>query len=224
MLPPHAPRLYGCPPTSGVPSLPGSLSFAPRGAGLGAELAAPPEPSCPSRCTAWMKSAASCPSSTRRSPTNSTACGCPSSCTRGKRRPHTFGTGPRSDRGPQHPSARAGRDEGRNTPKLRHRRVRCGVPRVPRGRGLTQDLFPQHHPLPGVGDFPDDGAAGPGEAGGLASHLHHLHPQRHHGQPGQCHLPALPCGGEGLAGLGGALNITLIPPQTSPRFWDLAER
>uniref|UniRef100_A0A8C3BU36 Inactive rhomboid protein n=1 Tax=Cairina moschata TaxID=8855 RepID=A0A8C3BU36_CAIMO len=56
-------------------------------------------------------------------------------------------------------------------------------------------LCSQHHPLPGVGDFPDDGAAGPGEAGGLASHLHHLHPQRHHGQPGQCHLPALPCGG-----------------------------
>uniref|UniRef100_A0A8B9CM88 Inactive rhomboid protein n=1 Tax=Anser brachyrhynchus TaxID=132585 RepID=A0A8B9CM88_9AVES len=56
-------------------------------------------------------------------------------------------------------------------------------------------LCSQHHPLPGVGDFPDDGAAGPGEAGGLASHLHHLHPQRHHGQPGQCHLPAVPRGG-----------------------------
>lgn len=34
----------GCPPSSGVPSLPGSLSF---GAGLGAELAAPPKPPLP---------------------------------------------------------------------------------------------------------------------------------------------------------------------------------
>ncbi|KAM4890403.1 inactive rhomboid protein 2 isoform 2-T2 [Sylvia borin] len=42
-----------------------------------------------------------------------------------------------------------------------------------------------------AGDIPDDSAAGPGEAGRLASHLHHLHPQWHHGQPGQCHLSTL---------------------------------
>uniref|UniRef100_A0A8B9FF21 Inactive rhomboid protein n=1 Tax=Amazona collaria TaxID=241587 RepID=A0A8B9FF21_9PSIT len=78
------------------------------------------------------------------------------------------------------------------------------------GRGLRPPALPQpggprsvlppvavpvparwHHPLPGVGDFPDDSAEGPGEAGRLAPHLHHLHPQRHHWQPGQCHLPAI---------------------------------
>ncbi|XP_077044388.1 inactive rhomboid protein 2 isoform X3 [Agelaius phoeniceus] len=42
-----------------------------------------------------------------------------------------------------------------------------------------------------AGDIPDDSAAGPGEAGRLAPHLHHLHPQWHHRQPGQCHLPTL---------------------------------
>ena len=41
---------------------------------------------------------------------------------------------------------------------------------------LMWGLSPQHHPLPGVSDVPDDGAEGPGEAGGLASHLHHFHP------------------------------------------------
>ncbi|XP_046758081.1 inactive rhomboid protein 2 isoform X3 [Gallus gallus] len=56
-------------------------------------------------------------------------------------------------------------------------------------------LCSQHHPLPGVGDLPDDGAARPGEAGRLAPHLHHLHPQWHHWQSGQCHLPAVPGGG-----------------------------
>ncbi|KAM4762148.1 inactive rhomboid protein 2 isoform 2-T2 [Cyanocitta cristata] len=33
------------------------------------------------RCTAWTRSVGSCPSSTRRSLTSSTACGCPCSCT-----------------------------------------------------------------------------------------------------------------------------------------------
>lgn len=74
-------------------------------------------------------------------------------------------------------------------------------------------LHLQHHPLPGVGDLPDDGAARPGEAGRLAPHLHHLHPQWHHWQSGQCHLPAVPGGGEGsLWSWGGALPITLPPP------------
>ncbi|XP_074778275.1 inactive rhomboid protein 2 isoform X2 [Athene noctua] len=57
-------------------------------------------------------------------------------------------------------------------------------------------LCSQYHPLPGISDVPDDSAEGPGEAGGLASHLHHFHPQRHHGQSGQRHLPAIQGRGE----------------------------
>lgn len=81
------------------------------------------------------------------------------------------------------------------------------------GQGsLTWRFSPQHHPLPGVRNIPDDGAEGPGEAGGLASHLHHFHPQWHHRQLGQCHLPAIQGGGEGW---GGSAHIT-PNPNTSP--------
>lgn len=88
---------------------------------------------------------------------------------------------------------------------------RAAAQRAEQG-SLTWGLSPQHHPLPGVRDIPDDSAEGPGEAGRLASHLHHLHPQRHHGQPGQCHLPAIQGRGEGW---GGSTYIT-PNPATSP--------
>lgn len=88
---------------------------------------------------------------------------------------------------------------------------RAAAQRAEQG-SLTWGLSPQHHPLPGVRDIPDDSAEGPGEAGRLASHLHHLHPQRHHGQPGQCHLPAIQGRGEGW---GGSTYIT--PNPTSPQ-------
>lgn len=91
--------------------------------------------------------------------------------------------------------------------------VSCVMPQGTKGEGWAgvsnTGPLPQHHPLPGVGDVPDDGAAGPGEAGRLASHLHHLHPQWHHGQPGQCHLPTLQGRGEGL----GALSQILSAPR-----------
>nr|XP_016853989.1 PREDICTED: inactive rhomboid protein 1 isoform X1 [Anolis carolinensis] len=41
----------------------------------------------------------------------------------------------------------------------------------------------------------DDHPAGPGEAGWLAPHLHHLPAEWHHGKSGQRHLPAVPGGG-----------------------------
>lgn len=49
----------------------------------------------------------------------------------------------------------------------------------------------QDPPLPGVSGFPDDHPEGLGEAGWLAPHLHHLHPERHHRQLGLGHIPAL---------------------------------
>lgn len=139
VLPPQHPGCRGALHPLGSPPC---LAARPLVRGWGLSWRHPPNPPCLSRCTAWMKSAASCPSSTRRSPTSSIACGCPCSCTRGERRPHTFGTGPRGAQGPQHPSARAGRDEGRNTPKLQHRRVLCGVPRVPQGSGFNAGSLP----------------------------------------------------------------------------------
>lgn len=62
-----------------------------------------------------------------------------------------------------------------------------------RPRLSTWFLFPssQDPPLPGVRGFPDDHPEGLGEAGWLAAHLHHLHPERHHGQLGLGHIPAL---------------------------------
>ncbi|XP_075755305.1 inactive rhomboid protein 1 isoform X3 [Pelodiscus sinensis] len=42
-----------------------------------------------------------------------------------------------------------------------------------------------------AGLFPDDHPARPGEAGRLASHLHHLPAQRHHWELSQCNIPAL---------------------------------
>lgn len=49
----------------------------------------------------------------------------------------------------------------------------------------------QDPPLPGVSGFPDDHPEGLGEAGWLAPHLYHLHPERHHRQLGLGHIPAL---------------------------------
>lgn len=57
-------------------------------------------------------------------------------------------------------------------------------------------LSSQDPSLPGVSGFPDDHPEGPGEAGGLAAHLNHLHPQWHHWQLGLSHLPALQSRGD----------------------------
>lgn len=67
---------------------------------------------------------------------------------------------------------------------------------------MFQDLA-----LHGVSMFPDDYSEGPGETGRLAAHIHHLHSQWHHGQPGQCHLLA-------LQGRGDACQSCLIGTQT----------
>ncbi|XP_055097611.1 inactive rhomboid protein 1 isoform X5 [Symphalangus syndactylus] len=56
-------------------------------------------------------------------------------------------------------------------------------------------LCSQDPALPGVHLLPDDCPAGPGEAGRLAPHSHHLPAQWCHWQPGQCHLPAVPSRG-----------------------------
>lgn len=115
------------------------------------------------------------------------------------------------------PSGWGGREEGKALLGYNDRCPQWGCfvsCLVPQGVSNTGSL-PQHHPLPGVSDIPDDGAAGPGEAGRLASHLHHLHPQWHHRQPGQCHLPALQGRGEGL----GALSQILSAARDHPPSW-----
>ncbi|XP_032125321.1 inactive rhomboid protein 1 isoform X6 [Sapajus apella] len=59
-------------------------------------------------------------------------------------------------------------------------------------------LCSQDPALPGVHLLPDDRPAGPGEAGRLAPHSHHLPAEWCHWQPGQCHLSAVPSrGGSG---------------------------
>lgn len=67
--------------------------------------------------------------------------------------------------------------------------------------------------LRGVAVVPDVGAPGPGEAGGLAEDLHHLHAERHHRELGLCHLFALQSRGTG--GLQPHVCTTL-PPKEQP--------
>ncbi|XP_053516885.1 inactive rhomboid protein 2 isoform X1 [Artibeus jamaicensis] len=91
------------------------------------------------------------------------------------------------------------------------RGVRAAALSQPRGpRSVLQALAVSVPPRwPGalcrVRGLPNDHPAGPGEAGRLASHLYHLHPQRHHRQPCQCHLPPLP-------GRGGPGGLPVRPP------------
>ncbi|XP_041532535.1 inactive rhomboid protein 1 isoform X5 [Microtus oregoni] len=61
--------------------------------------------------------------------------------------------------------------------------------------GLLPFLNPEDPALFGIRLLPDDSPAGPGEAGRLAPHSHHLPAEWYHGQPSQCHLPAIPGGG-----------------------------
>lgn len=67
---------------------------------------------------------------------------------------------------------------------------------------LSATCSPQDPALFGIRLLPDDSPAGPGEAGRLAPHSHHLPAEWYHGQPSQCHLPAIPGGGK-VASQGG---------------------
>lgn len=67
---------------------------------------------------------------------------------------------------------------------------------------LSATRSPQDPALFGIRLLPDDSPAGPGEAGRLAPHSHHLPAEWYHGQPSQCHLPAIPGGGK-VASQGG---------------------
>lgn len=93
LLPQHldAPHHPGSSPTTDAwhrqPHIPVTHPLLPAALGCGPSPHHPPNPACLCRCTAWTRSAASCPSSTQRSPTSSTACGCPCSCTPGELQP-----------------------------------------------------------------------------------------------------------------------------------------
>uniref|UniRef100_A0A8C0PK27 Inactive rhomboid protein n=1 Tax=Canis lupus familiaris TaxID=9615 RepID=A0A8C0PK27_CANLF len=71
-------------------------------------------------------------------------------------------------------------------------------------------LCSQRGALPRVRGLPNDHPAGPGEAGRLAPHRHHLHPQWHHRQPRQCHLPP-------VSGGGGPCRLAVRPPRLPVR-------